>query len=74
MKTGIEVGLTSPNSLQIVALGTVQEVENEEFVKVLVNVAFKNTTVLPIPKGRMVQMGDTEAHCITWPRRNVGHL
>jgi hypothetical protein len=57
-----------------VALGTVQEVENEEFVKVLVNVVFKKTTVLPIPKGRMVQMGDTEAHCITWPRKNVGHL
>jgi hypothetical protein len=27
MKTGIEVGLTSPNSLQMVALGTVQEIE-----------------------------------------------
>ncbi|KAK1601602.1 hypothetical protein QYE76_059266 [Lolium multiflorum] len=71
MKTGIEVGLTSPNSFQMVALGTVQEIENEEFVKVLVNVVFKTTTALPIPKGRMVQMGDTEAHCITWPRKNI---
>jgi hypothetical protein len=53
IKTGMEVGLTSPNSLQLVALGTVQDVESEEFVEVLVNIVFKKTTVLPKAKGRI---------------------
>jgi hypothetical protein len=70
----MEMGLTSPNNLQMVALRMVQEIGNEDFVKVFVNVVFKKTTVLPRPKGRMVQIGDTKAHCIVWPRRNVGHL
>jgi hypothetical protein len=53
IKTGMEVGLTSPNSLQLVALGTVQDVESEEFVEVLVNIVYKKTTVLPKAKGRI---------------------
>ena len=69
IKTGMEVGLTSPNSEQIVATGTVQEICDEEYVKILVTIVYKKTTVLPKPKGRMTHVGDTEAHCITWPRK-----
>jgi hypothetical protein len=49
----MEVGLTSPNTLQLVALGTIQDVESEEFIEVLVNIVFKKTTVLPKAKGRI---------------------
>jgi hypothetical protein len=67
----MEVGLTSPNSEQLVAMGTVQEIQNEEFIQVMVNIVFKTTTVLPRPRGRMTMVGQTEAHCIQWPTKNV---
>jgi hypothetical protein len=72
IKTGMEVGLTSPNSLQLVALGTVQDVESEEFVEVLVNIVYKKTTVLPKAKGRIKNVEQAEAHCIPWPKKHVG--
>ena len=68
------MGLTSPNSEQIVAMGTVQEICDEEYVKILVNIVYKKTIILPKPKGRMTHVGDTEAHCITWPIKNVSTI
>jgi hypothetical protein len=70
----MDVGLTSPNSLQLIAVGTVQNSENAEFVEVLVNMVFKSTTVLPKSKGRITHIGQAQAHCIKWPRKNVGEI
>ena len=71
IKTGKEVGLTSPNSEQLVALGTVQKIGNNDYVEVLVNMVLKSTTQLPHPKGRMTIISHAEARCIRWPQRNV---
>ena len=74
IKTGMEVGLTSQNSEQLVALGTVQKNANADFVEVLVNMVLNSTTVLPHPKGRMTIVRHAEAHCIRWPKRNVSPI
>lgn len=71
IKTGKEVGLTSPNSEQLVALGTVQKICNNDYVEVLVNMVLKSTTQLPHPKGRMTIISHAEARRIRWPQRNV---
>ncbi|PNT64658.1 uncharacterized protein LOC100840765 isoform X2 [Brachypodium distachyon] len=81
IKCGMEVGLTSPNSAAVVALGTVQNVNKEakcmdgkplsDYVEVLVNVVLKGTTLLPRSQGRVLNMGNAQARSIPWPRENV---
>lgn len=71
VKSGMEVGLASPNSESLVAIGTVQKISSADFVEVLLNVVLKKTTELPKPKGRMTLISHVVAHCITWPLRYV---
>jgi hypothetical protein len=59
----MEVGLTSPNSAQLVAYGTVQNVDTNskcldgkplsDFVEVLVNIVLRESTLLPRAQGRI---------------------
>jgi hypothetical protein len=62
----MDVALTSPNTTQLVALGTIQNsdatsigLDGEplfEYVEVMVNMVYKRTTKLPRPDGRMTKM------------------
>jgi hypothetical protein len=81
MKKGMEVGLTSPNSAQLVPYGTVQNVDANskcldgkplsDFVEVLVNIILRESTLLPRAQGRIIKLGNAAAQCIPWPRQNV---
>ena len=83
-KKGMEVGLTSPNSLQVVAYGTVQNLDKEskcfdgkplsDCIEVLVNYVLKETTLLPRAQGRITRLGSATAQCIPWPVKNVSYL
>jgi hypothetical protein len=77
----MEVGLTSPNNAQLVAYGTVQNVDANskcldgkplsDFVEVLVNIVLRESTLLPRAQGRITKLGNAAAQCIPWPRQNV---
>jgi hypothetical protein len=77
----MEVGLTSPNNAQLVAYGTVQNVDANskcldgkplsDFVEVLVNIVLRESTLLPRAQGRITKLGNVAAQCIPWPRQNV---
>ena len=71
IKSGMEVGLTSPNSEKLVALGTVQKVATDDYIEVVVNMVLHSTTLLPEPRGRMKIIRHAEAHCIRWPKKFV---
>lgn len=81
IKCGMEVGLTSPNSAIMVALGTIQTTDKKakaidgqplaDFVEVLISVVLKETTQLPRAQGRIPNLGSAQARCIPWPRQNV---
>ena len=81
MKRGMDVGLTSPNSAKIVALGTIQETDPNanamdgqplaDSVEVVVNYIFNSQTMLPRAHGKMKMLGNAQARCIPWPRLNV---
>jgi hypothetical protein len=68
---GMDVALTSPYSEAVVALGTVQNADTDEFIEVMINMVLKRTTRLPQAKGRMTLLGHVEAHSVQWPRKNV---
>ena len=78
---GMEVVLTSPNSSNLAALGTIQTADINavgldgdplsDYVEVMVNIVYRETTVLPRPLGRMTRMGNAQAKCIPWPRNHV---
>jgi hypothetical protein len=70
---GMDVALTSPTSETIVALGTVQNADTDEYIEVMINMVLKRTTRLPQAKGRMTLLGQAEAHSIQWPRKNVSY-
>jgi hypothetical protein len=75
------VVLTSPNSAQLVAMGTVQSTDADaigfdgqplsDSVEVLVNIVYRNTTKLPRPHGRLTKMGNAQVKCIPWPMKHV---
>ena len=71
VKPGMEVALTSPRSEELVALGTVQRVETDDHIQVLINMVLRRTTTLPEAKGRMTLLGHAEAHSVKWPMHNV---
>lgn len=81
IKCGMEVGLASPNSKRLVALGTIQKTDRKakatdgqplaDYVEVLVSIVYKQTTVLPRAHGKIEKLGSATAHCIPWPRQNV---
>lgn len=73
IKNGMEVALTSPNCVNLVAIGTVQKTSNADFVEVLVNIVLRSPTALPEPKGRMTLIRHAQSHCIRWPKRNVSN-
>ncbi|KAM0836435.1 hypothetical protein ACQ4PT_062328 [Festuca glaucescens] len=68
---GMDVALTSPTSELVVALGTVQNADTEDYIEVMINMVLKRTTKLPQAKGRMTLLGHAEAHSVQWPRQNV---
>jgi hypothetical protein len=68
---GMDVALTSPYSEAVVALGTVQHADTDEFIEVMINMVLKRTTRLPQAKGRMTLLGHAEARSVQWPRKNV---
>ncbi|KAM0922678.1 hypothetical protein ACQ4PT_006133 [Festuca glaucescens] len=72
LKRGMEVSLGSPNSLELVALATVSNVDDKEigpdYVEVLVNYVMKKSTMLPHAQGRINKMSNAQATCIMWPR------
>ena len=67
----MEVCLTSPKSSAVIAMATVQNNVDEYYVDVLVNIVFRKTTLLPRPTGRLTTIGQAQAQCIPWPKRNV---
>jgi hypothetical protein len=81
MKRGMDVTLSSPNSLCLAAVGTVQNVDPDavgsdgkplrDCVDVLVNYICSTTTLLPRPQGRLKKLGSAQAKCIPWPRTFV---
>lgn len=74
LKPGMDVALTSPYSEDIVALGTVQEVDKGDTIQVMVNIVLRSTTKLPEAQGRMTILGHAQAHSVPWPRQNVSHI
>ncbi|KAK1644553.1 hypothetical protein QYE76_062358 [Lolium multiflorum] len=68
---GMDVALTSPTSEAVVAIGTVQNADTDEYIEVMINMVLKRTTRLPQAKGRMTLLGQAEAHSVQWPRKNV---
>ncbi|KAK1680568.1 hypothetical protein QYE76_041416 [Lolium multiflorum] len=68
---GMDIALTSPTSETIVALGTMQNADTDEYIEVMINMVLKRTTRLPQAKGRMTLLGQAEAHSVQWPRKNV---
>jgi len=81
IKCGMEIGLTSPNSKKLVALGTVQKTDRKakandgqplaDYIEVLVSIVYKQTTILPRAHGKIQNLGSATARCIPWPRQNV---
>jgi hypothetical protein len=69
----MDVALTSPTSEAVVALGTVQNADTDEYIEVMINMVLKRTTRLPQAKGRMTLLGQAEAHSVQWPRKNVSY-
>ena len=63
---GMEVWLASPNTFDMVAEGTIHNVDPYamgldgqplcEFVEVMINMVHKKTTMMPRPRGRMTKM------------------
>jgi len=80
-KCGMEIGLTSPNSKKLVALGTVQKTDRKakandgqplaDYIEVLVSIVYKQTTILPRSHGKIQNLGSATARCIPWPRQNI---
>ncbi|KAK1669200.1 hypothetical protein QYE76_057359 [Lolium multiflorum] len=68
---GMDVALTSPYNEAVVALGTVQNADTDEFIEVMINMVLKRTTRLPQAKGRMTLLGHAEARSVQWPRKNI---
>lgn len=81
IKCGMEVSLTSPNSASVVAMGTIQKTDRKakaidgqplaDCVEVLINVVLKETTELPRAQGKINKLGNAQARCIPWPRKNI---
>jgi len=81
IKCGMEIGLTSPNSKKLVALGTVQKTDRKakandgqplaDYIEVLVSIVYKQTTILPRSHGKIQNLGSATARCIPWPRQNI---
>ncbi|KAI5004161.1 hypothetical protein ZWY2020_031404 [Hordeum vulgare] len=81
IKCGMEVSLTSPNSTSVVAMGTIQKTDRKakatdgqplaDCVEVLVNIVLKETTELPRAQGKTNKLGNAQARCIPWPRKNI---
>jgi hypothetical protein len=69
----MDVALTSPTSEAVVAIGTVQNADTDEYIEVMINMVLKRTTRLPQAKGRMTLLGQAEAHSVQWPRKNVSY-
>jgi len=77
----MEVGLESPNSKRMVALGTIQKTDSKanasdgypsaDCVEVLVSVVFNQTTILPRAHGKIQNLENATARCIAWPKKNV---
>jgi len=81
IKCGMEVGLESPNSKRMVALGTIQKTDSKtnasdgyplaDCVEVPVSVVFNQTTILPRAHEKIQNLGNATARCIAWPKKNV---
>ncbi|KAJ1254286.1 hypothetical protein BS78_K093700 [Paspalum vaginatum] len=81
IKCGMEVGLASPNSKKMVALGTIQKTDGKakacdghplaDCVEVLVSIVFKQTAMLPRAHGKIQKLGSATAHCKPWPWQNI---
>jgi len=81
IKCGTEVGLASPNSKELVALGTIQKTDRKakakdgqplaDYIEVLVSIVYKRTTILPRALGKIQNLGSATARCIPWPRQNI---
>ena len=77
----MEVSLTSQNSASVVAMGTIQKTDRKakatdgqplaDCVEVLVNIVLKEATELPRAQGKINKLGNAQARCIPWPRKNV---
>ncbi|CAO2141750.1 unnamed protein product, partial [Urochloa humidicola] len=84
IKCGMEVGLASPNSKKMVAMGTIQKTDSKakasdgqplaDCVEVLVSVVFNQMTMLPRAHGKIQKLGSATAHCIAWPHKNIMRL
>ena len=71
IKCGMEVGLESPNSKRMVALGTIQKTDSKstasdgyplaDCVEVLDSVVFNQTTILPRAHGKIQNLGNATA-------------
>ncbi|XP_052149161.1 uncharacterized protein LOC127767762 isoform X3 [Oryza glaberrima] len=83
LKCGMEVGITSPTSGKMVALGTIQKTDRNaisidgkalnDCVDILVNAVFNQHTILPRANGMINILGNAQARCIPWPRENLIH-
>ena len=77
----MEVSLSSPNSASVVEMGTIQKTDRNakasdgqplaDCVEVLVNIVLKETTELSRAQGKINKLGNAQARCIPWPRKNV---
>ncbi len=77
----MEVGITSPTSGKMVALGTIQKTDRNaisidgkalnDCVDILVNAVFNQHTILPRANEMINILGNAQARCIPWPRENV---
>jgi hypothetical protein len=84
IKCGMEVGLASPNSKKMVAMGTVQRTDSKakgsdgyplaDYVEVLISVVSNQMTMLPRARGKILKLGNATARCIAWPQENVWSL
>ena len=81
IKCGMDVGLESPNSKRMAALGTIQKTDSKskasdgyplaDCVEVLDSVVFNQTTILPRAHGKIQNLVNATARCIAWPKKNV---
>lgn len=83
LKSGMKVGLISPKSGKMVALGTIQKTDKNaisvdgqalnDCVDILVNTVFNQHTIIPRAYGMISKLGSAQARCIPWPRDNLMH-
>ena len=71
LRPGMDVALTSPRSEDLVALGTLQDVDAGDYVQVMINMVLKSTTFLPQAEGSMTLVGHAQAQLVSWPKNRV---